>query len=422
MPTPTAPAAEVTDTSSPVSVLQRLAAALHYRDFRVLWIGAFTSSIGTWMQRVTQNWLVLTIAGSSSAFFLGLDSFLGEAPILFFTLIGGVIADRRDRRQLLLTSQYVQMATAFTLAGLVYWDVIRIWHVLTLSVITGMAQAFGGPAYQSLVPSLIDKRHLPNAIALNSIQFNLARVVGPLIAGAALTTFGMAVCFGLNGVSFLAVIVALLSLRIRHIPAPTRSPMYDELRGGLSYVRHQPGLSGLTLLAFATTFLGMPILTFLPLFAQDVFGGGVGQYTQLMACAGAGAVTGALVVAWLGKFAGMGRTLLVIQLVFGALIVLFAVTRVVWINAVLLFGAGACMVMVFAVLSSLVQLIAPNEMRGRVMSIYMVAFRGGMPLGSLAGGYVATLASAPTVLTINGVLLSLVAAWFLLKRDGVREL
>ena len=422
MPTPTAPAAEVTDTSSPVSVLQRLAAALHYRDFRVLWIGAFTSSIGTWMQRVTQNWLVLTIAGSSSAFFLGLDSFLGEAPILFFTLIGGVIADRRDRRQLLLTSQYVQMATAFTLAGLVYWDVIRIWHVLTLSVITGMAQAFGGPAYQSLVPSLIDKRHLPNAIALNSIQFNLARVVGPLIAGAALTTFGMAVCFGLNGVSFLAVIVALLSLRIRHIPAPTRSPMYDELRGGLSYVRHQPGLSGLTLLAFATTFLGMPILTFLPLFAQDVFGGGVGQYTQLMACAGAGAVTGALVVAWLGKFAGMGRTLLVIQLVFGALIVLFAVTRVVWINAVLLFGAGACMVMVFAVLSSLVQLIAPNEMRGRVMSLYMVAFRGGMPLGSLAGGYVATLASAPTVLTINGVLLSLVAAWFLLKRDGVREL
>ena len=422
MPTPTAPAAEVTDTSSPVSVLQRLAAALHYRDFRVLWIGAFTSSIGTWMQRVTQNWLVLTIAGSSSAFFLGLDSFLGEAPILFFTLIGGVIADRRDRRQLLLTSQYVQMATAFTLAGLVYWDVIRIWHVLTLSVITGMAQAFGGPAYQSLVPSLIDKRHLPNAIALNSIQFNLARVVGPLIAGAALTAFGMAVCFGLNGVSFLAVIVALLSLRIRHIPAPTRSPMYDELRGGLSYVRHQPGLSGLTLLAFATTFLGMPILTFLPLFAQDVFGGGVGQYTQLMACAGAGAVAGALVVAWLGKFAGMGRTLLVIQLVFGALIVLFAVTRVVWINAVLLFGAGACMVMVFAVLSSLVQLIAPNEMRGRVMSIYMVAFRGGMPLGSLAGGYVATLASAPTVLTINGVLLSLVAAWFLLKRDGVPEL
>ena len=402
--------------------LSRIAAALTYRDFRVLWTGAFTSSIGTWMQKVAQNWLVLTIAGPSSAFFLGLDSFLGEAPILLFTLVGGVVADRRDRRQLLLMSQYVQMTTAFTLAALVYWNAVEIWHVLTLSVITGMAQAFGGPAHQSLVPSLVDKEHLPNAIALNSIQFNLARVIGPLIAGAALVAFGMAACFGLNGVSFLAVIVALLSLHIKHVPSTSRGRMQDELRGGLSFVKHQPGLIGLTVLAFVTTFLATPLLTFLPLFAQNVFGGGVGQYTRLMACAGAGAVTGALVVAWLGKFKGMGKTVLVLQLMLGALVVLFALTRLIWINAVLLFAGGVCMVMVFSLLSSLVQLIAPNEMRGRVMSIYMVAFRGGMPLGSLAGGYAATLTSAPAVLTVNGVLLSLAAAWFLLKREGVREL
>jgi predicted MFS family arabinose efflux permease len=374
------------------------------------------------MQKVAQSWLVLTIAGPSSAFFLGLDSFLGEAPILLFTLVGGVVADRRDRVQLLLTSQYVQMATALTLAALVYWDVIRIWHVLTLSVITGMAQAFGGPAHQSLMPSLVDKEHLPNAIALNSIQFNLARVIGPLIAGAALAAFGMAACFGLNGLSFLAVIVALMSLHIRHVPTNNRTRMHEELRGGLSYVKHEPGLIGLTVLAFVTTYLGTPLLTFLPLFAQNVFGGGVGQYTRLMACAGAGAVTGALVVAWLGKFKGMGRTALVLQFAFGTLVALFAVTRLVWLNGVLLFAAGVCMVMVFAMLSSLVQLNAPNEMRGRVMSIYMVAFRGGMPLGSLAAGYVATLTSAPTVLAVNGVLLSLAAAWFLLKREGVREL
>jgi predicted MFS family arabinose efflux permease len=412
----------VLDRSRPNHGLSRIAAALTYRDFRVLWTGAFTSSIGTWMQKVAQSWLVLTIAGSSSAFFLGLDSFLGEAPILLFTLVGGVVADRRDRRQLLLMSQYVQMTTAFTLAGLVYWDVVRIWHVLTLSVITGMAQAFGGPAHQSLVPSLVDKEHLPNAIALNSIQFNLARVIGPLIAGAALAAFGMAACFGLNGVSFLAVIVALLSLHIKHVPSTSRSRMHEELRGGLSYVKHEPGLIGLTVLAFVTTFLATPLLTFLPLFAQNVFGGGVGQYTRLMACAGAGAVTGALVVAWLGKFKGMGKTVLLLQFVLGTLVVLFAVTRLIWINAVLLFGGGVCMVMVFALLASLVQLIAPNEMRGRVMSIYMVAFRGGMPLGSLAGGYAATLTSTPAVLTVNGVLLSLAAAWFLLKREGVREL
>src|SRR6185503_2887044 len=202
----------------------------------------------------------------------------------------------------------------------------------------------------------------------------------------------------------------------------SRSRMHEELRGGLSYVKHEPGLIGLTVLAFVTTFLATPLLTFLPLFAQNVFHGGVGVYTRLMACAGAGAVTGALVVAWLGKFRHMGRMLLILQIVFGMLVVLFSISHVLWINAVLLFGGGACMVMVYSMLSSLVQLIAPNDMRGRVMSIYMVAFRGGMPLGSLAAGWIATRTSAPTVLVVNGILLSFVAAWFLLKGHGIREL
>jgi MFS family permease len=314
------------------------------------------------------------------------------------------------------------MAAAFSLAALVYWDVVVIWHVLALSVVTGLAQAFGGPAYQSLLPSLVEKQDLPNAIAFNSIQFNLARVIGPLLAGAALAAFGMVACFGLNGLSFLAVIVALASLRVRHTRQATTTGMHQELKGGFVFVRANPALIGLALLGFATTFLGNPLLTFLPLFAQNVFLGGVGEYTRLMACAGGGAVTGALVVAWLGRFRHMGRTLLLLQVAFGVLVALFAVTRVFWLNAVLLFGAGACMVMVFAMLSSLVQLNAPNEMRGRVMSIYMVAFRGGMPLGSLAAGWVATLAGAPAVLMANGILLTAVAAWFLLKSHGVREL
>lgn len=403
-------------------MLRRLAAALTYRDFRVLWGGAFISSIGTWMQKVAQNWLVLTLAGPASAFYLGLDTFLGEAPILLFTLIGGVVADRRDRRHVLVVSQVIQMGAAFTLAGLVYWNVTQIWHVLSLSILTGVAQAFGGPAHQSLVPSLVDKKDLPNAIALNSIQFNLARVIGPLLAGAALAAFGMVACFGLNGLSFLAVIVALISLHIRPTTAPSTTRMREELKSGFRYVRSEPGIIGLTVLAFATTFLGTPLLTFLPLFAQNVFGGGVEQYTTLMAFAGVGAVTGALGVAWLGKFRHMGATALILQATFGLFIVLFSLTRVLWLNELLLFGAGASMVMCYAMLSSLVQLVAPNEMRGRVMSIYMVAFRGGSPLGSLAAGWLATQTSAPVVLAINGVLLSLVAAWFLLKSHGVREL
>ena len=402
--------------------MRRIGAALIYRDFRVLWIGAFTSTIGTWMQKVSQNWLVLTLAGSSSAFYLGLDSFLGELPILLFTLIGGVVADRRDRRQLLLMSQYIQMATAFALAALVYWGQVRIWHVLVLSTITGLAQAFGGPAYQSLLPSLVDRQHLPNAIAFNSIQFNLARVIGPLMAGGALATFGMVACFGLNGLSFLAVIAAILMMRVRHTPPPTATRLGQELAGGFAYVRAHPEFTAMAALGFAATFLGNPLLTFLPLFAQDVLHGDVRLYTQLMACAGIGAVAGALVVAWLGRFAHMGRTLLILQVAFGTVVVLFASTRLFWLNGVLLFGAGACMVMVFSMLSSLVQLNAPNEMRGRVMSIYMVAFRGGMPLGSLVGGWIANQTSAPTVLTINGVLLGLLALFLLTRTRGVRTL
>ncbi len=414
------PAADVPIAPPPRSGLRRVAAAFTYRDFRVLWIGACTSSIGTWMQSVAENWLVLSLTGS--AFFLGLDAFLAQLPIMLFTLIGGVVADRRDRRHMLLGSQYVQMATAFTLAALVYFNVVHIWQILTLSFITGFAQAFGGPAYQSLIPSLVDKKDLPNAIALNSIQFNLARVIGPLLAGVALATLGMVSCFSLNGLSFLAVIVALLSLRVRHTPVVTTERVMTQLRGGLSYVKHQEALTVLTVLAFATTFLGTPLLTLLPVFTQSVFHQGVGQYSRMMAVSGAGAVAGALVVAWLGRFRRMGAAALGVQVLFGGLIVAFALSRSLPLSDALLFVSGAALMTVFSTVTSLVQLIAPNEMRGRVMSIFMVAFRGGMPLGSLTAGYLANVWSAPTTLIINGVLLALVAVYFLVRHRGVMEL
>ena len=402
------------------AIFRRALAAFIYRDFRVLWFGAFTSTVGTWMQKVAQSWLILEL--TKSAFYLGLDDFLGQLPILLLTLIGGVIADRHDRRQLLLASQYVQMATALTLAALVYWDIVSIWHILTLSFIAGLAQAFGGPAYQSLVPTLVEKKDLPNAIALNSIQFNLARVFGPLLAGATLAAFGTALCFALNGVSFLVVIVALLSLAIKHIPQTERKPILHDLKGGVSYVRGQPAIVALTVLAFLTTFLGLPLLTFLPIFSREIFHGEIGLYSWMLAFSGMGAVVGALVIAWLGRFQHMGRTLLIVQLVFGGLIAAFAVSRILWVSCVLLFLSGAALLMVFSMTSSLVQLIVPDHLRGRVVSIYMVAFRGGMPLGSLWGGYAASLSSAPYVLAVNGALVSLVALYFLVRSHGVREL
>ena len=400
-------------------LLQRTLAAFAYRDFRVLWFGAFTSTVGTWMQKVAQSWLVFDLTKSS--FFLGLDDFFGQLPILLFTLVGGVIADRHDRRRLLLGSQYIQMTTAFSLAALVFFGHVRIWHILGLSVVTGMAQAFGGPAYQSLIPSLVPRKDLPNAIALNSIQFNLARVCGPLLAGVALF-FGTAACFGLNGLSFLVVIVALMSLHIKHIRPTDKKPILQELKRGLAYARSQPAIIALTVLAFLTTFLGLPLLTFLPVFARETFHGDIATYTHMMAFSGAGAVIGALVVAWLGRFKRMGLTLLVVQAFFGALIVAFALSHVWWWSCLLLFLAGAAMMVVYSMTASLVQLIVPDQLRGRVVSIYMVAFRGGMPLGSLAGGYAASISSAPSVLAVNGALVAVVALYFLMRGNGVREL
>jgi MFS family permease len=400
--------------------VRRALAAFTYRDFRILWFGAFTSTVGTWMQKVAQSWLVFELTKSS--FYLGLDDFLGQLPILLLTLIGGVIADRHDRRRLLLGSQCVQMTTAFTLAALVYWDAVQIWHILALSFTAGIAQAFGGPAYQSLVPSLVDRKDLPNAIALNSIQFNLARVFGPLLAGATLAAFGTAMCFGVNGLSFLVVIVAILSMSITHTRPAERKSIRHELNVGLAYVRSQPAIVALTVLAFMTTFLGLPLLTFLPVFAREIFGGDVGRYSEMMAYSGAGAVCGALVVAWLGRFRHMGLTLLLVQAVFGMLVAAFALSRTGWLSNVLLFLAGAALIVVFSMTASLVQLIVPDHMRGRVVSVYMVAFRGGMPLGSLWGGYAASLTSAPFVLAVNGALVSLVAVYFLFRGRGVRDL
>src|SRR5439155_863633 len=403
-------------------------AAFGYRDFRVQWIGACSSAIGTWMQIIAQNWLVLSL--TNSPFFLGLDAFLQQLPIIMFTLIGGVFADRYDRRKTLLQSQYIQMFTSGTLAVLMYMQVVQVWHIMGLSFITGVAQSFGGPAYQSLLPSLVDEKDLPNAIALNSIQFNLARVLGPLLFAATLATAlkwgynepqAMNAAFFLNALSFLIVIGTLMSLHVKHVPTTHTKRMRDELQGGLYYVRHHDSLVALIVLAAVTTFLGFAVLTFLPVFAQRVFQGGASTYSHLMAFSGAGSIVGALVVAWLGKFKRMGLTALLMQAIYGVLIIAFAVSRLLWLSDALLFLTGAALMIVFSTVTSLVQLIAPNEMRGRVMSIYMLAFRGGMPLGSLVSGWLATFLGAPLVIGINGALLVVVAIYFLSRNHGVLD-
>jgi predicted MFS family arabinose efflux permease len=372
------------------------------------------------MQEVAQSWLVLDI--TKSAFLLGLDAFLGDIPILLFSLLGGVVADRMDRRRLLILSQVIQLSCAFLLAFLIYEHVVQIWHILVLSFVVGTAQAFGGPAYQALVPSLVEPEDLPNAIALQSIQFNLARVIGPALGGLAFTKLGYVWCFSLNGMSYIAVIISLSLLTIQFVPKKSEVTMLTSMKQGFAFIRNQSAMVGLIALAFLMTMLGIPLLTFLPVMAKDVFQQGPSTYTLMLSLSGAGAVTGALIVAAMGNISNKGRVALTMLIFLGAAMAAFALSKNLILSYVLIFLAGVALIAVFAMISSLVQLITGNEMRGRVMSVYNVAFRGGMPVGSLLTGYLVPKFGAPTVLAVNGVLLFGLGLYFLLVQRKVAAL
>lgn len=407
-------------TASP-SVLQRVFKAFQYRDFRLMFIGACISSIGTWMQNLAQAWLVLDITGS--AFYLGLDAFLAGIPVFLFSIIGGVVADRVERRLVLLCSQYVQMASACILTGLIGFHVVRIWEILLLSFVCGTAQSFGGPAYSALIPTLVKKEDMPNAIALNSIQFNLARVLGPALGGLALDRLGAVWCFGLNAVSFVAPVITLTVLTTRFLPAKTAESVWGSMKQGFRFIRRHGAMEALIVLAFAMTALGLNMLTLLPWFAKRVFQGGPWILTLFMCSSGIGAVVGSLGVAWLGNVGHKGRIALGSLVGLGVGIAVFALSRSVALSCVILFLTGAGLMTVFANVLSLVQLITPNEMRGRVMSVYNSAFRGGMPVGNLVTvSWLVPILTAPVALTINGLLLVLLALYFLVVQRKVAAL
>ena len=401
-------------------MLRRTFKAFQYRDFRLLWVGAFTSSTGTWMQEIAQNWLVLEI--TKSPFLLGLDAFLGDIPIFLFSLVGGVIADRMDRRRLLLMSQVVQMISALTLAFLIATHRIQIWHILLSSFVVGTAQSFGGPAYSALVPSLVHKEDLPNAIALNSLQFNLARVIGPVLGGFALKYAGSAWCFGLNSLSFVAVMISLVSLHINFKPPHTGDSILTGMKQGIGFIRKQGAMETLVLIAFLMTALAIPMITFLPVFAKNVFHQNEMTYTLFLVASGLGSITGAVTVAWLGNIHNKGRVALSMLMALGACIAGFSISHSVAASCVLLFMAGSVMMCAFAMISSLVQLITPNDMRGRVMSVYNVAFRGGMPFGSVTTGWLVPIFTAPNVLSVNGLVLVTLGAYFLFVQRRVAAL
>ncbi|HEX6821838.1 MAG TPA: MFS transporter [Candidatus Sulfotelmatobacter sp.] len=400
--------------------LRRVFKAFQYRDFRLMWFGACTSSIGTWMQIVAQGWLIYRL--SHSAFLLALDQFLAGIPIFLLSLIGGVVADRTERRKILLISQYIQMACAGVLTVLVATDVVRVWQILSLSFVAGVAQSFGGPAYQALIPTLVDREDMPNAIALNSIQFNLAVTVGPALAGITLARLGEKWCFGLNALSFLAPVLSLLIISARFVPETTKESMFNSLKQGIRFLRQQGSMEALIFLAFCMTALSMPMRTYIPVFVKDIFQRGPETYGNLLSLMGVGSICGSLGVAGLGNIRNKGRFALSMLICLGLGISGFALSRFLTLSYVMLVVVGASMMAVFATVTSLVQLITTNQMRGRVMSVYNCAFRGGMPMGNLATGWLVPRFTVPLVLGANGFLLVLLALYFLLVQRRVAAL
>ncbi len=400
--------------------LRRIFKAFQYRDFRLMWIGSCTSSIGTWMQMVAQSWLIYRM--SHSGRLLAWDQFLAGIPIFLLSPIGGVVVDRMEGRKLLLLSQYVQMASAATLTVLVAYGWVHVWQILCLSFVSGLAQAFGGPAYQALIPTLVDREDMPNAIALNSIQFNVAVTVGPALAGIALARWGEKWCFGLNALSFLAPVISLSVITTRFMPASTKESIFSSLKQGVQFIRKQGSMEALIALAFCMTALSMPMRTYIPVFVKDIFHRGPETYGSLLSLMGVGSICGSLAMAAIGNLRSKGRFALIMLICLGAGIAGFSLSKSLPLSYSMLVFVGASMMAVFATVTSLVQLITTNEMRGRVMSVYNCAFRGGMPMGNLLTGWLVPMFTAPIVLGVNGLVLILVAGYFLLVQRRVAAL
>jgi predicted MFS family arabinose efflux permease len=297
-----------------------------------------------------------------------------------------------------------------------------VWGIFGHGNVAGLGQAFGAPAYQALLPSLVKVEDLSNAIAMNSIQFNLARVIGPVLGGVALVKLGAVWCFGLNAASFLAVIAALVSVKAGFIPARTKDTLMTSMKQGLKFVRGHPAMPSLVALAFAMTMLGVPLVVFLPVIAKNVFHQGSGTYTLLLSIYGAGSIAGALAVASLGYVKAKGRIALVFLVCLGGSMSAFALSRELWLSCVFLFVSGACLVAVFSLFSSLVQEITGDHMRGRVMSVYNIALRGSMPVGSLVTGALVPYITAPVALALNGALLFGLAVYLIAVQKRVAEL
>jgi MFS family permease len=399
--------------------------ALRHRNFQLFFSGQLISLIGTWMQNVAQAWLVYRITGSSLQ--LGAIGFASQIPVFIFAPIGGVVADRYNRHRLVVATQVSSMVLALILGGLTLTNLVRVPHIFVLSALLGVVNAFDIPARQSFMVEMVGKDDLMNAIALNSSMFNGARIIGPAIAGILVAAIGEGWCFVVNGVSYVAVIVGLLMMRVsssgRRV---SESSPLEHIVEGFAFVRKAIPIRDILLLLGVVSLVAMPYSVLMPIFADRVLHGGARALGILMGATGVGALLAALTLAARTGLRGLGKLVGWAAFGFGAGLIAFAGSHTFWLSVVLLIPVGYGMMLETTSSNTLIQAMVPDELRGRVLAVYTMMFMGMAPLGSLFAGAVADRIGAPLTLGIGGAVAMMAATIFLTRlaefRTGARSL
>ncbi len=393
--------------------------AFRHRNYQLFFAGQLISLTGTWMQSVAESWLVFRLTGSAAL--LGVTSFATLAPIFLFATIGGIVADRVDRRRIIIVTQSVSMVLPLTLAALTLGGHVRVWHVFVLATCLGIVNAFDIPARQSFVVEMVGREDLSNAIALNSSMVNGARVVGPAVAGLLVAAVGEGWCFLLNGISYLAVIAGLLLMSVPRRRRPARRSAWRDTMEGFRFVVSTAPIHALLILLGVVSFAGMPYSVLMPVFAESILHGGPKGLGLLMGASGLGALGGALALVSRRGVRGLGRWVSLSSAGFGVALIGFSFSRTFWLSALLLIPVGAAMMVEMASSNTLIQAMVPDRLRGRVMAVYSMMFMGMAPFGALWAGWVADRYGAPVTVAIGGMVCVIGAGLFSLRLPAIRN-
>ena len=402
------------------SKLSPVLRALRHRNYRLFFGGQSISMTGTWMQTVAQSWLVYRLTGSAAL--LGLVGFTSQFPVFLFAALGGTFADRRNPHRILITTQTLAMVLAFILAVLTLAGWVQVWHIFVLAGLLGIINAFDVPARQVLTAEIVGKEDLMNAIAMNSAMFNGSRIVGPAVAGILVAAVGEGWCFLANGVSYIAVIIGLLMMKIQ-FPAsrPHHGSALANITEGFRFIGRTGPIRTLLILLAVVSVMGMPYSVLMPIFADKILHGGARGLGLLMGASGMGALLGALVLAARQEIRGLGNWVAYSCASFGASLILFSLSRSFWLSALLLLPVGFAMIVEMAASNTLIQAMVPDQLRGRVMSVYTMIVMGMSPLGALLAGVLAQhLMGAPATVALGGAVCILGAILFRVYLPSLR--